>query len=291
MGKKKDRVQKGYAWGQVLDGVDAPVGQATHLISLVVPTYNCAHSIPKTLESVQGQSYQGLEVVIIDAGSTDRSLSVIKSFTSLVLKIYSVAEYSLHAMLNRGLSLANGKYVQFMVPGDYFVGPYALQQLADLAVAEDFPHVVMAGSIIRYGVAEPMLLKRPLSAHSLQQGKQPTALQACHFSRELMMSLGGFNTLFSQRSTLDLFCRIMSCPTFRVAHSRRVAMDAERRPLTQRAILLHFWDTLRILWRHFGAWQVFLWLFKQSDLQRSLRLWLRHIKLAFLGRQQKTTQL
>ena len=58
-------------------------------ISVVVPAYNAEHTIFKTVESVQKQTFSDIEIIIINDGSTDRTLELLQSITDQRLKIFS----------------------------------------------------------------------------------------------------------------------------------------------------------------------------------------------------------
>ena len=90
------------------------------LISIIVPAYNTASFIERTLSSIVEQDVPDIEVVIVDDGSTDDTLEVIETFftagnsTRLKKIIVSQVNSGVSAARNRGLSLASGKYVLFL---------------------------------------------------------------------------------------------------------------------------------------------------------------------------------
>lgn len=86
-------------------------------VSVVIPTKNHGAEIAFTLESLLAQDYPHLEIVIIDAHSTDRTLEIAKSFRSEKIRILSVSQYALSEMWNRGLMATKGDYLSFLEPG------------------------------------------------------------------------------------------------------------------------------------------------------------------------------
>ena len=271
-------------WDSLVEDLEGLESLATHPVTVIIATYNCAHNIGLTLSSIINQSYPETEIVIVDAGSTDRTLPIIKSYESERIRIYSAAEYNLYEMFNRGLALACGRYVCYLVPGDFYISNDALAHVSKLAHFNDFPDLVLGGSLLRYGTQEPLLLNRDYSVEFLQSGKQPTGLQGCWFRRDTLRSIGGFHQSYSLRAGFDVLCRIKLSPSARISRTSRVLTDFDRRPLTYTGIIKHFWDTCRIIYRHFGIWSALRWSIRQGDVARSLRLWLRHMQLAFSRR-------
>lgn len=271
-------------WDKLLEELSTLDHLANHYVSVVIPTYNSAHNISLTIDSILMQGYEQLDIVVIDAGSTDRTLAIIKSYESPKIHVYSVAEYDLYEMCNRGLALAHGKYVAYLVPGDYYLSKNVIQVVSDMATANDYPDLVYAGSLLRYGSSEPQILQRPLTIDLLKQGKQATSLQGCWFKKGSLKQLGGFRQRYKLRAIFDVLCRYGVSPSARIAVVGRVVTDFDRRSITHSRILQHFWDTLRIIKDHFGCFAAVRWSLQQKDMWRSARLWFRHIKLAFLGR-------
>jgi hypothetical protein len=81
------------------------------LVSIVLPVYNCEQYLGDAVESLIVQSFSSFELIIIDDGSTDRSPDIIGSFNDERIRVFRQANQGLAATLNRGISLARGKYI------------------------------------------------------------------------------------------------------------------------------------------------------------------------------------
>jgi glycosyltransferase involved in cell wall biosynthesis len=82
------------------------------LISVVMPVYNAEKYLEEAIESILSQSYENFEFIILNDGSTDRSLEIIKKFSKRDprIKVISRNNKGLSATLNEGINLARGKY-------------------------------------------------------------------------------------------------------------------------------------------------------------------------------------
>ncbi len=106
------------------------------LVSVVVPLYNKARYILRTLESVTAQSVADFEVIIVDDGSTDGSAGVVRRFADPRFRLISQANAGPGAARNRGLRQARSPYVAFLDADDWWL-PNFLQE--SLAVLEQHP--------------------------------------------------------------------------------------------------------------------------------------------------------
>jgi GT2 family glycosyltransferase len=82
------------------------------LISIVICTYNRAHFLPQTLESVFAQSYEEIEVIVVDDGSTDNTSSLMKRYEGKV-NYFRQNNQGVAVARNTGLHLAQGEFIAF----------------------------------------------------------------------------------------------------------------------------------------------------------------------------------
>ena len=86
-------------------------------VSVVIPTYNCAEFLETAIESVLGQTYQDLEIIVIDDGSTDNTQDIASRYAERI--IYCRQEnMGLPGARNRGIQSSQGKYIAFLDADD-----------------------------------------------------------------------------------------------------------------------------------------------------------------------------
>lgn len=101
-------------------------------ISVIIPNYNNEKYIEKCLESILNQNYKNIEIIFIDDGSSDLSVSVAKNILSSSDVKYSIIEqYNQNASVarNRGIEIATGDYVYFLDSDDYIASEDVFQNL------------------------------------------------------------------------------------------------------------------------------------------------------------------
>ncbi len=118
--------------------------------TIVIPTYNRADLIAKTVVSVLTQSFQDFEIIIIDDGSTDNTEAVMKELNSDKITYRKQTNSERAAARNHGTKLANGSYITFLDSDDLFYTNH-LQVAYDALQAKHLPELLHT----RYEIIKP----------------------------------------------------------------------------------------------------------------------------------------
>ena len=86
--------------------------------SIIIPLYNKELSVWATVESVLKQTYPYFELIIVNDGSTDRSLEIARQFTDNRITIIDVPNGGVSNARNIGISIANFEYITFLDADD-----------------------------------------------------------------------------------------------------------------------------------------------------------------------------
>ncbi len=112
------------------------------LFSIITVTYNAAETIERTVASVLEQTFDDYEHLIIDGASKDNTLALIEAMPDPHRSILSEPDRGLYDAMNKGLSIAQGKYVIFLNSGDRFHSPEVLEMISERALSEPTPGVI-----------------------------------------------------------------------------------------------------------------------------------------------------
>jgi len=104
--------------------------------SVITINYNNFRGLRNTIESVISQTCQDYEYIVIDGGSSDGSVEVIKRFSSRIAFWVSEPDRGIYHAMNKGVAHAKGKYCIFMNSGDCFYGKDVLLELKSKLVAD-----------------------------------------------------------------------------------------------------------------------------------------------------------
>ncbi|RFM27816.1 glycosyltransferase [Deminuibacter soli] len=95
------------------------------LVSIVIATYNAADYLQGCLQSIADLSLPGIEVVIIDGGSTDATPAIAQSFTTLRMVWQSGPDAGIYDALNKGITAASGRWLHFLGADDRLLPGFA----------------------------------------------------------------------------------------------------------------------------------------------------------------------
>ncbi|MBG6244348.1 glycosyl transferase [Candidatus Symbiopectobacterium sp. 'North America'] len=100
-------------------------------ISIITATYNSEKTIKDTLLSIERQSHNDIEYIIIDGGSTDRTIHLINRLSTRVSKIISEPDKGIYDALNKGINAATGEVVGFLHSDDFFAYDDVLKNIVE----------------------------------------------------------------------------------------------------------------------------------------------------------------
>ena len=98
-------------------------------ISIVTINYNNKIGLNKTIESVVNQTYKNFEYIIIDGGSTDGDVEIIKTYQNQINYWVSEPDKGIYNAMNKGIKVASGDFIIFMNSGDNFTNLSILEEV------------------------------------------------------------------------------------------------------------------------------------------------------------------
>ena len=98
-------------------------------VSIITATYNSANTIIDTLLSLNEQTYENIEYIIMDGASKDNTIEIINEVCQKKYKVISEPDNGIYDALNKGIKLATGDIVGFLHSDDLFAYPDAVKDL------------------------------------------------------------------------------------------------------------------------------------------------------------------
>lgn len=115
-------------------------------VTIVTVVYNGIDSIEETILSVINQDYNDKEYIIIDGGSTDGTIEIIKKYETRIDNWISEKDKGIYDAMNKGIIMANGEWVNFMNSGDCFFDHTTLSTIFSNISIDSSIHVLF-GSV------------------------------------------------------------------------------------------------------------------------------------------------
>ena len=122
------------------------------LVSIITVVFNAASVLEATLESVFQQTYDQIEYILIDGGSTDATLSIIQQYQSQISFYLSEPDRGLYDAMNKGISLCHGQLVGILNAGDVYV-PSAIAVMVEQHLL--YPQNILTGNCYEGNAKEP----------------------------------------------------------------------------------------------------------------------------------------
>ena len=146
-------------------------------VSLLVTVYNVRESLPVTLAAIEGQDYGEIETVIVDGGSTDGTVELIRQFASKMadrqgfsVRWVSEPDEGLYDAMNKAFRMSTGDVIA--VCNDKLCKPYAVSRLVE-AVEKGGPHCIGAHSDLVYVEGERIVRQWHMGQGKIGQGWMP----------------------------------------------------------------------------------------------------------------------
>lgn len=99
------------------------------MISIITVVFNGAALLQETMQSVWSQTYDNIEYIVVDGGSTDGTVELLKNAEGQIDRWVSEPDKGIYDAMNKGLALAQGEYVWFLNAGDTTANPNLLQEV------------------------------------------------------------------------------------------------------------------------------------------------------------------
>lgn len=153
-------------------------------ISIITINFNNKDGLNKTIESVVNQNYNNIQYIVIDGGSTDGSVDVIKEYADEIDYWVSEPDNGIYNAMNKGIDVANGKYCLFLNSGDCLHSNTTIANVVETNFSDD---IIMG--LVKYvpsGRIGYTDIKAPITLLDFYEGS-PVPHPAAFIRRELLL--------------------------------------------------------------------------------------------------------
>ncbi|TAL71749.1 MAG: glycosyltransferase, partial [Bacteroidetes bacterium] len=101
------------------------------IVSIVTVSFNSFKTISLTIDSVLNQTYHNIEYIVIDSGSTDGTVDLIKSYGGRIDRFISEPDKGIYDAINKGIRLSTGEIIGILNSDDFFYDNNIIQKVVD----------------------------------------------------------------------------------------------------------------------------------------------------------------
>ena len=183
------------------------LSQNTPSISIVTPVLNDVRNLEQTIQSVIDQEYNNIEYIIIDGGSTDGTIDIIKKYEDQITFWVSEPDKGIYDAQNKGVFKAKGKYFAVLNSGDYYAEKDVVSKVAACIIDDPEVDYIYSNALI----IKKMEGRRVVEFYSDISNiwKFTPILHPTLFSKtSLFHDFGGFDVSYKVAADYDYMCKL-----------------------------------------------------------------------------------
>ena len=185
------------------------------LVSVIIPMYNREHTIRRAIDSVRNQTYQNIEIIVVDDGSTDASVQIVENYLDNNVTLIKLSNNcGVAAARNAGMKRSQGEYIAFQDSDDEWL-PDKLKIQMEFMQRESYqvvccPHLLVLdeGLTQMYPTIDKVKRIKEEGIYQFLRKESDILTQTLIMKKEVMEQVGLFDESFLSFEDYDYFIRI-----------------------------------------------------------------------------------
>ncbi|MEO6361701.1 MAG: glycosyltransferase family 2 protein [Caldimonas sp.] len=208
-------------------------------ISVVTVTWNSAATVADTLRSVNAQTHSDVEHLVVDGGSTDTTLEIVRAVGQRVACVVSERDRGIYDAMNKGIRLATGDVVGLLNSDDFYADDRALADVAAAFAAEPALDAVY-GDLCYVRPSDTTRIVRYWRSAPFEPGRFARGWAPPHptlfVRREVYERHGLFDLAYPIAADFELMARLLEVHRVRVRHLPQVLVHMRTGGTTNRSL-------------------------------------------------------
>ena len=222
--------------------------------SIITVTYQAGKVLEDTIQSVIFQTYRNVEYIIVDGGSTDNTLDIVKKYQDRISIVVSEPDKGLYDAMNKGIRLATGDYICFLNAGDELHENETLQRMVVTLKGKEIPDVIYGETAIVDEEGHFLHMRRLQAPDVLHWKSFKEGMLVCHqafFARRELALKHPYDLQYRFSADFDWCIRIMKDAKY--LHNTRITLiDYLNEGMTTRNHKASLKERFRIMAKHYG---------------------------------------
>jgi glycosyltransferase involved in cell wall biosynthesis len=220
-------------------------------VSLITVTYNAEEFIDQCIQSVLSQTYNDIEYIIVDGGSTDSTMTIIEKYKASITKIISEPDKGIYDAMNKGIALATGDIIGILNSDDFFPENNIIETVAD-AFGGGIAQIVYGNLWYILPTFPNKIIRKwksqPYKKNLFQWGWMP-AHTTFFAKRDLFAKYGNYNIGFKTAADYELMLRFIHKFELEAVHINKVLVIMRTGGVSNRSLR----NRLSASWNDFRA--------------------------------------
>lgn len=172
------------------------------LISIITISYNSCLTIEDTILSVINQTYPHIEYIVIDGGSKDGTVDIIKRYENKISYWISEPDKGIYYAMNKGIAATTGEWINFINGGDSFYDKNVIARLFKDSIGENYS-VVYGNTVFQYSDHTEIEANRQYGNYKFMPACHQSIFCRTHYMKQFM-----FDTRYKISADFDFFYKL-----------------------------------------------------------------------------------
>lgn len=186
-------------------------------VSIITAVFNNVNEIRNAIESVLSQNYPNIEYIIIDGGSTDGTLDIIKSYEEKINHLISESDQGIYDALNKGLQKCTGDIIGFLHSDDIFNNQYVISEIIQTFKINNCDATY--GDLVYVAKVDPSIIIRFWKSSNFELKNFKYGWMPAHptlfLKKEVYNNFGHFNIKYQIAADYDFILRTLASGTLK----------------------------------------------------------------------------
>ena len=220
-------------------------------VTIITVCYNSQNFLDKAIDSVLSQNYENIEYLIIDGGSDDFTLSIIKKYANLSGKIkwLSESDNGIYDAMNKGISLASGEIIGFLNSDDFYANGEVISTVVDCL--NNSSHDLCYADLDYISRKRPYVILRKWRSRSFEFGLFAKGWCPAHttlfLKRQAILDLGFYDLSYSSGNDVEWMMRALEVRRFKSKYIPKVFIKMRTGGVSNNSIIGIFRQNLNVV--------------------------------------------
>tara|TARA_B100000767_G_scaffold270914_1_gene295529 strand:+ start:667 stop:2145 length:1479 start_codon:yes stop_codon:yes gene_type:complete len=218
-------------------------------ISIITVTLNSEKTIRDTLNSISSQTYKNIEHIIVDGGSNDETLKILKRYPNKNKKIYSYKNSGIYKAINHGIKKSNGDFITILNSDDFYQSNNTITEVIKV-INKNKNAKIFFGNVVYFKELQYYNIKRYYSGNNFNRLQMHYGIMPPHpgsfIKKEVYLTNALYNENFKIASDFEFFLRTIYIKKIKYKKIKRTIVRMRLGGISTRNIMSYITSTKEI---------------------------------------------